>query len=396
MVEPFSDLDLLPVNTAYQASFFGRPETGAQVVYNNRASQIEIDIEKATGRVLAQMVNRGTGSTDTSRIEVGKEGKFTNITYGWPLIETESSIASTELFDRMPGESPYSERTQQDRLTAKALKLHKEDMKRHVTTMEYLCRESLWTGQHPAILGTSNSDFIYDFYRDSSNFITVGTVWTNVAADILGDLDDAADALQQNGNLFGDYGFLVDDTAFGGLKENTVITSDADNRRYQFVALGGTIQELPTEFQKYKDNGFNPRGYVETPKGRKIWLFTYDLTFTDNFTDPENPSLEPWVPAQKGLMFHPKARCDKYFGPQDRLPFTAQEMQWYRETFGFEMGMVPEIPSVQNATILDPRMFYCDAYPGGANKSVVARTQSAPIFPTTHTDAFVVLDGLTA
>jgi len=34
-------------------------------------------------------------------------------------------------------------------------------------------------------------------------------------------------------------------------------------------------------------------------------------------------------------------------------------------------------------------MFYCDAYPSGDKKKVTIRTQSAPIFATTQTDAFL-------
>lgn len=391
MVEPFSDVDARPLATAFMGAFFGDPTTGAETVYNDRTSQVEIDIEKGDTHILAMMVNRGTNSLDLSRIKSQKEGKFTNLAYGWPLIETTGSIASTELFDRQVGETPYTERSRQDRLTMKAAKIHKEQFKQHITTMEYLCRESLWTGEHPAILGTSNSDLIYDFHRDSGNFITAGTAWTTITADILGDLDSGADKIQQNGGLHGDYGLLCDGAVFKGIKTNTVLTNDADNRRYNFVALGGDVQ-LPTTFNKYKENGFQPRGRLETNDGRIVWIFTYDLTFSDNFTNPASPSRTAWVPAGKALMFSPHARCDKYFGPADWMPVTSQEAQMYRETFGFEMNAAPTIPSIQNPGVIDPRMFYCFASRG--QKSVQLYTQSAPIFPTTHTDAFVVFSGL--
>jgi hypothetical protein len=394
MVEKFDERKTVPVPTAFQGAFYGREETGAKTIFSMNTKLIEIDIVRSTGNRLAQMVNRGTGSEDTSRTKNRKEGKYTNIGRAWPLVETTGSIENSELLDRPAGINPYDLQTRQDRLTIKAMEIHAEDTKRHISTVEYLCREALFTGEHPAIFVTTNSDLIYDFYRDSGNFKTVGTVWTNVAADILGDLDDGADKIQQNSYLFGDYGLIVDATAFGGLKKNTVITSDADNRRYQFVALGGDIKELPTEFAKYKENGFNPRGYIETPKGRKVWIFTYDLTFIDDFTTPGTDTVTSWIPSGKALMFSPKARCDRYFGPPDRMPVTAQEAQWYREMFGFDMTSMPELPAIQNANVIDSRMFYCDAYIGAGNKSVFTRTQSAPIMPTTQTDAFYVMSGL--
>jgi hypothetical protein len=393
MVEPFSDLDARPVATAHMGSFFGVAETGAQVIYEDVASQLNIDIERGAVQDLALMVNRGTSSEDTSRLRVQKESKYTNLAYGWPLIETPGSITSAELFKRELGQSEESRMSHQARLSAKAMKIHKEHFKQHITTHEYLCRESVWTGFHPAILGTSSSDLQYDFLRNSGNFITAGTQWTTTSSDILGDLDAGADKIQQNGGLHGDYGLLVDGTVFGGIKNNDTTGADADNRRYQFAALGGEVS-LPTEFERYRANGFQPRGRLETNGGRIVWVFTYDLTFTDNFTDPDNPTNTPWVPATKGLMFSPKARCDKYYGPMDHMPITAQEAEWYRQALGFDMNAVPQIPQVQNTNLIDPRMFYCFASPG--RKSIELLTQSAPVFPTTQTDGFVTFSNLSA
>lgn len=394
MVEKFDERKTVPVPTAFQGAFYGREETGAKTVFETNAKLIEIDIVRSTGNRMAQMVNRGTHSDDVSRIKNQKEGKFTNVGRAWPLVETSGSIENDELLDRQAGVNPYALQTRQDRLTMKAMDIHAEHTKQHITTAEFLCREALFTGEHPAIIGTTNSDFVYDFYRHADNFITAGTVWTNVAADILGDIDSGADEIQQNSFLFGDYGLILDATAFGGLKKNTIISGDADNRRYQFVALGGNIVELPTEFSKYKENGFNPRGYIETPKGRKVWIFTYDLTFIDDFTTPGTDTTTNWIPSGKALMFSPKARCDRYFGPPDRLPVTPQEAAWYREMFGFDMTAMPELPAIQNPGVIDSRMFYCDAYVGPGNKAVFTRTQSAPIMPTTQTDAFVVFSSL--
>jgi len=58
MVKPFTDVDLRPVSTAFQSAFYGRPETGAEVVFNDRSSQINIDIQKGETQTLAMMVNR--------------------------------------------------------------------------------------------------------------------------------------------------------------------------------------------------------------------------------------------------------------------------------------------------------------------------------------------------
>lgn len=394
MVEKFDETQAIVVPTAFQGAFFGRPETGGITVFSTDSKTVEIDIVRRNGRRLARLVNRGTSSDDVSRLKTQVEGKYTNIARKWPLIETPGSINSDELLERVAGENPYQRSSREDGMAMKAMKIHFEHMNQHIGLMEYLCREALLTGQHPAILGTTNSDLIYDFYRDAGNFITVANAWNSGSQTIAADIDSGIDVIQQQAYLYGDYGILMGTDAFADFKADSDIQADADNRRFQFVALGGTITELPTDFRKYRDNGFQARGYLETPKGRKVWIFTYDITFTDDFTTPGSDVETPWMPTDKALIFHPKARCDRYFGPPDRLPVTADEIALYQDLFGFSMTAQPMPPKVQNTAVVDARMFYSDAYRSPDKKSVVLRTQSAPIFPTTQTDAFVVLQGL--
>jgi hypothetical protein len=394
MVEAFDEQKAIIAPTAFQGSFYGKPETGAVTVFAPNSMIIEIDILRRNGRRLARLVNRGTSSDDILRKKTQTGDKFTNIARAWPLVETDGAINSDELLKRLPGEMPYSKTTRQDRLVAKAMRSHFEQMNQHIHMMEYLCREALLTGEHPAILGTTNTDLIYDFYRNAGNSITVSNSWNSGSQTIMADIDSGIDPIQQNAYLYGDYGMLLGTDAFGDLRNDTAIKALAENRRFFFVELGGQIRELPVEFHIYRNNGFQPRGYLETDKGRRVWIFTYDLTFTDDFTTPGSDVETPWMPTDKALIFSPKARCDRYFGPPDRLPFTADEIAWYQETFGFNMTAPPMPAKVQNTGVVDARMFYCDGYTGPDRKTVVARTQSAPIMPTTQTDAFAVLSGL--
>ena len=91
MVEKMDERKSVPVPTAFQGAFYGRPE------FSNDSKTIEIDIIRARGRTLAQMVNRGTHSDDTGRIANQKEGKFTNIQRAWPLVESTGSIENGDI-----------------------------------------------------------------------------------------------------------------------------------------------------------------------------------------------------------------------------------------------------------------------------------------------------------
>lgn len=388
MAEMFSDVGGSALSTAFTGSFF---MTG-QTVFVDDAESFEIDIQRGTGVRPAKMLHRGTSSQDTTRTKTQTEEKFSNIVRKFPLVETYGAINSTELLKRIAGENPFNPAGRMAKLRNKAMKIHTEHMRQHITTAEYLAREALLTGEHPAIFGTTNSDFIYDFYRNPANIITVANPWDGGSQTIIANLDTAVDKIQQNGKLFAkDYGCLMGTDAFAAMKADASIRSDADNRRLMFVELGGNVQ-LPANFARYASNGFAPRGFLETDKGRTIWVFTYDITFIDDFTTPGVDTVTPWMPLDQALVFHPEVRCDRYFGPSDRMPITQTEVAWYQEMFGFSMMSPPMPMELDNPGVIDPRMFTC--YAEATKKAVNLFTQSAPVMATTQTDGFVTLKGL--
>jgi hypothetical protein len=394
MVQKFDERKKVIAPTAFQGSFFGVPETGAQVVHSDNAKSIEIDQVRADGRRLARLVNRGASSDDTSRVDTLTAGRFTNIPRAWPLIESYGAINSTELLDRMAGENPFTPAQRQAKLTAKALEINMLMADRQIRLWEYLARESVLTGSHPAILGTTNTDFIYDFYRKATHTFAVAAKWDVVGTDIIGDFDTAIDLIQQDSyNNVNNVGALVGAAGFEGIRKNTQAKAEADIRRFHSVELHGPTT-VPTQFNRYIDNGFALAGWIKTYKNRTVWLFTYDVTYTDDFTTPGTDTETDWMPTDKCLVFSPAARCDKYFGPPDRMPVGSVEQAWYMDMFGFNMSVPPTLPNIQNPGVVDPRGMHFDAYEGPDKKAVTLRMQSAPIFPTTETDAFVTMTGL--
>lgn len=393
MAESFSDMNALDAKTAFQGSFFGVKETGAVTRFITDKKHVEIDIKRNNGSRIATMIQRGTGASGDSRVKKTVAERFSNITFAWPLAESHGNINSDKLLDRPFGKNPYEKQEVKNNLVNQAQEIHHSHFNEQINTMEYLARESVFNGSHPAILGTSNSGYIYDFGRNSNLNISAPVVWSDPAANILGDLDSQINAIQQYGSLFApEYGFLCDGTTFNGIKKNTQISADSNNLRSSFVALG-LNEELPSQFSRYKKNGFAPRGWVQTDVGRKVYIFTYDVNFIDDFTSPGTDTVTPWVPVGTGLMFHPSARCDRYFGPMDRLPYTPSEAKWYQETFGFNI-FTPTLPAnIQNPSVVDPRMFYTWAEQGGV-KTLDLTTQSSVILPTTRTDVFSKIDSL--
>ena len=67
--------------------------------------------------------------------------------------------------------------------------------------------------------------------------------------------------------------------------------------------------------------------------------------------------------------------------------------QLYREFFGFDPTIAPQPPNIKEAgNVILPQSMFHDCYVSQDWKRITLRSQCAPIFATTQTDAFVTLD----
>ncbi len=386
MAELFDDRNIQSAPTGF-LSLFGNPAAPSRTHFSEDEGTIEIDIIKANGQRLAELVHRGQSSDDVSRQKNITDQNFTNIVRQYPLIEEESNINSTQLIKRLAGDNPTARRRQMDRNQQLALDLSNEHIRRSARTWEYLAAQSIITGKMPAIIGTSNTDLQYDFYRKATHTVTVSAVWDTGTPDILGDIDGGLSLIKQDAYMKGDM-MLVGGTVMNALIADSTLQTLADNRRFELIQVS-LNNPVPPRFNRYVDAGWTAYGRLRTPLGREVWMFTNDDIYTNSSGTTVN-----FMPLTKVVLMPSEARMDRYFGPRDRMPLTSQERQWYQEMFGFNMDMPPIPPNFTANGIILPEAFYHDAYMPDGAKNVVMRSQSAPIFATTQTDAIVVLTGL--
>jgi hypothetical protein len=150
---------------------------------------------------------------------------------------------------------------------------------------------------------------------------------------------------------------------------------------------------MPPKFQRFIDSGFIFQGRMRLPSGYVLYAFTY----TDGYTNSDGVFTK-YMPTNKVLVASSDARCDRFFGPDDKLPPTDAKIQMYRQYFGLAPNAAPVPMNVKNAgAIIMPEVFFADAYEdGNEGKAVTLRTQTAPIFATTATDGFVTMTVLAA
>lgn len=386
MVDLFDERKIQGIPTAFQ-SLFGT-SGASKTVFQPDSETVEIDILRANGQRLAATVNRGQSSSAVSDGKNTTDQVYSNQTRKWPLIEEESNINSKQLLSRLAGENPYSGRNQVDRNRSLAMDLHNDQVRKSVRTMEFLAAQSILTGTQPAIIGTSNTDLIYDFHRNSTHNVTPTYAWNNASATISNDLDDACELIESDSYMTPNFCAIGDD-AMAALIRDDEIEAIADNRRYELIQIS-TKNPVPPEYEKFVTAGWIPRGMLKTIRGRNLWLFNNN----QRYTSAAGVSTR-FLPSDKAIILDINARFDRYFGPRDAFALTNDERSWMNEMFGFNMSAAPMPQNVSEKGIIDPSMFFFDAYRGTGRKTVTLRSQVAPIYPTTQTDAIVVLSGLT-
>lgn len=385
MDELFDEKEVIGVSTVWQ-QFFGKPSNGgSKTVYSPFSEVIDIDIMRGNERTAA-LIHRGTDSRSLNAQRNTATQNFSSFSRVFPFAEELGDITASQLNKRVAGENPYDKKSKVDRMRILAREHHMEHIRRYVRLFEVLAGMSLLNGQMPAILGTTNADLIYDWNRNASLIITPAIPWNVAGADILGDIDAACTTLREVGHVKPNVMFFGNNVAQVFLT-NSIIAAMADNTGYSLVRAGSAMFTLPANLQDLVSGGATAIGRLVTPMGRELYIFTYDDVVTDTNGQPQN-----LMPVDSVFLAFYGARCDRYFGPAERLNIVSSDAAWYQEMFGMNNIQGAQLPSnIKGGGIITPQMFYCDAYPSGDKKKVTIRTQSAPIFVTTQTDAFVTM-----
>ena len=382
----FDEKKIIGVSTGFQA-FFGRPETGAETIFSPNANIVDIDIIRGKKKIAA-LVPRGSVSRPLGSLQKNLlSERFSTFSRSYPLAEEEGDISADQLVFRVAGENPYANMSRQDRMRMHALKIHTENVRRIVDLNEFLASKSILEGQMPAILGTSDTNLIYDFRRNTDHFKTVSVGWNQTTNDWLGDVDEGCDKIKYNGKTTPNI-LAVGRNALDAIIKDSETQTLADNRRFELIQVSRNFP-VPENLSFMVRNGWTAYGRLRTPKGYELWIFIYHEFYEDDSTSTE------YMPLDKAFIASSTARCDRYFGPPEMLPDIPMKRQLYQQLFGYDVSMSPMPMTEAGAgNVIMPAMFYADAYAASDWKKVSIRTQCAPIFATTMTDAFYTLDGL--
>jgi len=391
MMEGFDESEHIAVSTVFLPFF-----TSGKTLFSPDRNAVDIDIKRGNEKY-AKMRLRGPGShTIGTEIKGLRSTKFTSVSRKYPLMEDEHVIESSQLNWRSFGVSAEADRSKQAALRKLAVDGSNEIIRRMVRSQNLLARESILNGQMSAIFGTAKSDLIYDFYRHTDLTFTVATAWDN-AGTVMADLDTACQRVQRNGKVVPE-AFFTKGSVLTAMIENADFASKADNRRFNLIGIGSTeamganpVSSMSSKYQKFIDSGWIYRGWIQTTEGYMLQIFV-----TPDVVEEDSGTFTDMVPDGWGLVCNPFVRCDRMFGPDEKLPAIPQRVQLYEQLLGISLS-TPNIPVniKDRGALIRPDMFSYSASVNEKWTNISITVQSAPIFVTTHTDAFCTMKGLT-
>ena len=302
--QSFDENNIIGVVTAFISMFSLR-----KPVIKTDSTIVDIDIIRGNERTAA-FIPRGTVGEYLKNNET-EGGKFTNFSRQFPLSEEIFSIQSETLGNRMAGENPYEQKTRLMRMRDKARDAYQAMMMKTIRAWEIAAASSALTGTQPAILGTTDPNYIIDYNRDSSLIVdyAAGARWTVDTVDPIADLDAKITLLIQKGKVSGQSGgkyvCTMGDDVIDGFWANPLVQAAGENRRIMRVESNPEMTP-PKEISHLINGGMTYVGKIVTNKGRTIYILTYSAYY-----DNTAGASTPYMPATSYLLTPIKFRADR-------------------------------------------------------------------------------------
>jgi len=201
-------------------------------------------------------------------------------------------------FTRLPGERYGGELSPQERLArrvAEQIVLHHSMID---TRLEQMAAEVLFTGKL-TITSENYPVAVADFERDPNLTITTGTAWSDTNADIVGDIEAAADKVNVSSR---------------GTVPNKVITRTGvwDKMRKNAGVLA--LLEKDKNRSPSTDLDVGPRSADKGPQYRGRLSNNYELWTYDGYYENDSGVAVPFVPANKVLLSSGSVEGVRYHG----------------------------------------------------------------------------------
>ena len=232
--------------------------------YITDSEEIEYDIVRSGAPIAPVLTDVSTGAHVISK-EV-----FTNKTIKPPTFVLQEPFSRWDMGKRQPGETVYGASTGNTmiKLAGKLVDSWKRmsDMVRR--TIELQAAQILQTGTITLYNSANVAAYTLDFKMKATHLPTVGTSWSNGAADIIGDIKAACEVVRKDGRC-NIKTLLMDDLSFTNALNNTLFANLFKKDQFNLGALNPSWGGVGETYQ----------GFVIIGSYR-LDIYTYPVTYT--------------------------------------------------------------------------------------------------------------------
>lgn len=275
---------MAPLPTFLRDTFFKNV-----VTFNT--TKVDVDFKKGDRR-LAPFVHPVIGG------KVMEHKGYQTESYTPPLVAPDKVTKASDLLDRSPGESIYSQRTPEDRALERLGKDLGELDETITRREEWMCAQALFTGKIP-VLGEGINEVI-DFGFTNKETLSGTSLWTDPASDPIAYIRAKHTHVQKTGFVNCNICIMAYD----------VVPAFISHPKVKDV-LDKTKMEYATIAPRQLPNGAT---YIGTINELGLDIYQYNAWYVDDWTDPENPKTLPLVPEGTIGLFSTDANYSILYG----------------------------------------------------------------------------------
>lgn len=300
MLEPY-------IKEAMVAPFF---LSTTQAVYHNQ-EKVSWDVQRED-ELIAPAIEIGTGANITK--DDLYSAKDAN-----PFYYNQGGVISPwELMGRNPGQIPFADNNFQAKLAARAIGLGMKNFRSVVRAMELQAAQVYTTGTITA------KGVTLSFSPKSSHFPTVGTAWSNAAADMLGDIESLCDQILED-NLQPPDTIVFSAEDWNSAKNNTAFKAMLDNRRIEGSRIGA----------QQSRNGAKYHGVMEVGD-YVLEMYTYN----GRYVSTKGAAKSKYLPANRTVVMTSGAPIQSTFGAIPRVVSRDSRLAFIPERLTDENGFM--------------------------------------------------------
>lgn len=317
--------------------------------------KVAIDIERSDEEI-SPVVNTLEGPT------MNTDSQFTTKEFTPPSIEEAMSFDVSELLKRQAGQSEYAatEVSFQAQLLARIIAGMDKLENKIRRNREWQASQILQTGQLALVNAAGVAVYTIDFLPKATHLVTVGTVWGQVGADPLADIEAVCDVIRDD-SLQDPDRLVFGSLAFKEFIRDATVILQLDNRRMEM----GVIAPKPT------GTGGKFMGVLNIGNYQlELW------TFNGRGIPPAGTKI-PYVAPENVIVMSSGGRLDTVFAGVPRaVPVDPR----------FE-GLLPDRVAIPAAVDLSPNIY---STPNG--RQTILELASRPLLIPTAIDSFARID----